>query len=124
MRLFTPFIFTIFMLISSNVHAETSARELQMYCEKAASIIEKGPEAISEYEDMFQVGRCMGMVEATLFQFTIDWRKSGCKSPGIHFMKGVEIFIKYLDAHPEKHQNPAAQEIWMGLAETFPCEIN
>lgn len=113
----------LFYLPVSKAYAATSALELQAYCQKGLTILEKGGKNPNfSYEDMLQSGRCFGLVEGVLFAFIVEMKERNCKTFDIPYLQGVHIFLEYMNSHQERQSKAAAGELWLALIDKVSCE--
>ena len=125
------------VMVVSKAYAVDTAEELRRYCEDnvkcaadidACDSLEKLQAAMCiSYIKGFRGGHFMGMVEGTqeptLAHHELS-RKYGivCVPPEASYLQLAQVFVKYINDHPEELHGNAYSKLWISWLKAFPCK--
>jgi hypothetical protein len=123
--------------VVSKAYGVNTAEELRRSCEDAVKCSADADtcEAVEfmqtarciAYIKGFRGGHFMGMVEGTRQPELTHEELSRaygvvCVPPEASFLQLAQVFIKYINDHPEELHGNAYSQLWISLRKAFPCE--
>lgn len=107
--------FILCLVFCGKASASPSGTELQSKCKTA----------LKDQADAFDGGYCAGFIDGVMSQTLVE-AKAGfdvpfCLPTGGSMGQIVQVFVKYLDDHPERLHEPASLLLVESLAKAFPC---
>jgi Rap1a immunity proteins len=117
-----PLFFIGFLICSSSVLAQTTyttGNDLKPAC---VTYVGQHP---ADRGEALKAGVCMGFIDgwlqlATMIKSQLS-EELFCPPKGVTNRQVIDIAVKYMNDHPEKLHQPAAQILYDAVSDAFPC---